>query len=205
MTEFDRQMYGFRFAETMRGDSLQTIAARELGDASRWTELIAFNSLVPPFITDDAALVMSGVILSGGIILVPAPAPVATTTTDPEKVFESDIRLGSDGALMTDAGDFAVVTGVQNLARALKNRIEVERGDLIYHTEYGSNVRRIVGSVNSPTAALLAGQYAKSAVQADPRIDRVTKVSADVVGDRVSVTIEAVTVSGRPVTVTASP
>lgn len=199
MTQFDRQVYGFRFADTNRGDSLQLIAARELGDASRWTELIALNKLLPPFITDDAAQARQGVILSGAQILVPAPVAVSTTTTDPDAVFERDVQMGRGGELVTDGSDFVVVSGGGNLKQALKNRIETDRGELIYHPEYGCEARRLIGLVNGPTKALLASQAVKAAVQDDPRIARVIKARAEVIGDTVPVSAEAETVTGRSI------
>lgn len=204
-TQFDRLLYGFRFVETRMGDSLQVIAARELGDASRWVDLINYNKLIPPFITDDPAAVKPGVLLSGTQILVPAPAPVVSTTIDPEKVFESDAQLSPTGTLMTDGSDFMVVAGSANLKQAIKNRIETERGDLIYHPQYGCDVRRLVGVVNGPTASLLGAEAVKTAVQQDPRINRVTQAVAEVVGDVINVSVEAETVSGRTVDAAASP
>jgi hypothetical protein len=35
-TPFDRPLNGYRFVQTQYGDTLPTIAARELGDAGRW-------------------------------------------------------------------------------------------------------------------------------------------------------------------------
>ena len=204
-TQFDRELYGFRFANTERGDTLQVLAARELGDASRWPELISYNKLVPPFITDDPELAGPGVVLTGRQILVPAPSPVVTTTTDPDAVFEKDIRLSSDGQILVEGGDFAVVSGAANLVQSVKNRVHTERGELIYHPEYGSNVRRMIGVVNGPTAGLLASQYAKYAVQSDPRINRVTNASASVDGDVVSVTVEAEAIAGRIIEITVVP
>ena len=204
-TQFDRELFGFRFADTQRGDSLQVIAARELGDAARWIDLISYNHLVPPFITDDPGLAGNGVILTGQQILVPAPTPVVSSTLDPDEVFLSDIKLDTNGSIMTEGGDFAVVSGVANLKQALKNRIETEQGELIYHPEYGSGIRRIVGSVNGPTAELLSAQYAKAAVASDPRIDHVIDTSVSVRGDVVSVSVEAEVVSGRVIQITALP
>lgn len=203
-TQFDRPLYGYRFVDTNVGDSLQTIAARELGDANRWTDLIAYNRLVPPFITDDPTQAGPGVVLTGKQILVPAPQPIVSTT-NPDLVFGVDIKLGPSGQIMTDGADFAVVSGRDNLVQALENRVETERGDLIYHPDYGCDVRRIVGVVNGPTASLLAAQYAKSAIEADPRISSVTKSSAQVIGDEINVTAVAETVAGRQVLVSAAP
>ena len=204
MTTFDRPLYGFRFVSTRRGDTLQAIAARELGDAARWTDLIAYNSLVPPFITDDPAQATAGVILTGASILVPAPSPVVTSTTDPEAVFETDIAL-QGGRLTIANGDFGVVSGPANLAQALTNRIETEQGELIYHASYGSRVRRLVGAMNGPTASLLAAQYVRAAVIQDPRISKVVSATAQVSGDVIRAAATVQPVSGRQLQITASP
>lgn len=203
-TQFDRPLYGFRFAEILFGDTLQVIAARELGDASRWVDLIAYNKLVPPFVTDDPLEAGPGVLQSGSLIVVPAPSPAVSATSDPDKVFEKDVGLGRGGELMVAGGDFGVAEGRDNLRQALKNRIETDRGELMFHPDYGSNIRRLVGSVNGPTASLLAAQYAKSAVQMDTRVSRVTKSVASVVGEVINVSVDAETVAGRAVTVTST-
>lgn len=200
----ERPLFGFRFVEIQRGDTLQSIAAREIGDASRWAELIAYNGLVPPFITDDSASARAGVLLSGSLLRVPAPVPVITTTTDPDKVFEVDVALDGRGQMTVENGDFSVVSGRANLRQALKHRVITDRGELMFHPNYGSLIRRLIGSVNGPTAALLAAQFAKSAIQADQRIKQVTQATADVVGDVINVSVEAQPVVGRVVDVDAS-
>lgn len=203
-TPFDRPVYGFRFEEIRRGDTLKAIAARTLGDAGRWHELISFNNLVPPYITDDPALVREGVRLSGEFLLIPAPAPSATTSNDPEEVFQRDIRL-ENGMLAVEGGDFAVASGRENFRQAIKNRVETERGELIHHMDYGNRTRLLIGAVNGPTASLLAAQYTKSAIKADPRVSRVTSAKATVSGDVASVVAEVEPVNGRPIQIEANP
>lgn len=204
MTTYRRPLHGFRFVEIRHGDTLQAIAAREIGDASRWTDLIAYNDLVPPFITDDPAQARTGVLLSGSMIRVPAAAQMASASSDPDRVFERDIRL-EDGVLVAQNGDFAVASGRDNLRQAIKHRIETERGELLFHPEYGSRIRVLLGAVNGPTASLLAAEYARSAVLADPRIRQVTQSVAEVEGDVVRVSVEAQPIAGRVIEVTASP
>lgn len=203
MTPFSRPLYGFRFVEVRIGDSLQAIAARELGDASRWHELIAYNNLVPPFLTDDPALASQGVKTAGELILVPAPAPSVSTGVDPEKVFERDIDL-TGGQFSVENGDFAVVAGRANLRQAIKHRIDTERGELMFHLAYGSSVRRMIGAVNGPTAAQLAASYARAAVAMDPRVRQVLSATAEVVGDAVNVTVVAEPIAGESVEVAAA-
>lgn len=190
---------GYRFAETRYGDTVQSIALRELGDGKRWPELVAINSLVPPYITTDPALVRAGVVLAGSMILIPA-ATAAAMTTDQDLVFERDIDL-SGGDLQTKNGDFVVVSGLGNLRQSLRHRLDTEQGELSMHPEYGSRIRRLVGQVNGATAGLLAAEYAKAAVAADPRIRSVRSATADVQGDSIRVSVVAEPVTGRAVDV----
>lgn len=200
---FNKPLYGYRFAQTQRGDSLQRIAARELGDATQWQTLIDYNGLIPPYITDDPAQAVPGVILGGDMILVPAPAPVATATTDPKAVFGTDIKL-SNGQLATANGDFDVVSGQDNLKQALSNRVETERGDLLMHQDYGSLHKRLIGAVNGPTSGLLAAQYVKATVQADPRVKSVLSATATITGDVAEIKVEVQPIAGSSIQVSAS-
>lgn len=201
--DFNKPLYGYRFVETRRGDTLQLIAAREMGDATQWQVLIDYNSLVPPYITDDQAQAGPGVILTGAMILVPAPVPVATATTDPGAVFGTDIKL-SDGQLATANGDFDLVSGRDNLRQAIANRIETDRGDLLMHQDYGSLHPRLIGAVNGPTAGLLAAQYAKAAVQADPRVQAVLSATASITADVAEIEVEVQPIAGTPIQVSAT-
>lgn len=202
-TVFDRPLYGYRFVEIQYGDTLQAIAVRELGDASRWHDLISLNSLVPPYITDDPVQAGPGVLLSGSLIVVPAPKPVVSSTTQADQVFGVDVRLDR-GRLATASGDFDIVSGRDNLRQALQNVIETDRGELLFHTGYGSKVRRLLGTVSGPTSALLAAQYAKAAVIADPRVQSVTNSTATASGDVVSVDVDVQPVTGAIVQISAT-
>jgi len=198
MTVFDKALDGFRFVDILFDDTLQAIAARELGTAARWAELIAFNKLVPPYIADARS---AGVLAYGDQILVPAPTAVISSTADPTRVFETDIELRK-GKLVIDDGDFGVVSGLANLNQSIRHRLETDRGELPFHTEYGSLVRRLIGAINGPTAALLAAQYASSALLTDPRIASIVSAQAEVVGDVINVRIECQPVAGKPVELT---
>lgn len=195
-----RPIYGFRFAEIQRGDTLQRIAARELGDAARWPDLVAYNSLVPPFVTDDATAAAVGVLVSGQFIRVPAPIAVADADVSPAEVFGLDVRLAK-GRLEVVNGDFAVASGVENLKQALQHRVDTERGELIFHADYGSLVRRVLGSVNGPTAGILAAEYTKAALLDDTRVSSVSSASTRVTGDAVIVTAEVIPITGKAIDV----
>jgi len=188
----------YRIAETLHGDTIQAVAARELGDASRWQELAAINNLRPPFITSDPDLVVSGVLLAGAAIKLPTPTPFVTGNRDPEDVFLRDAELVSKMLSATD-GDFALVSGVANFRQAINHAIVTPRGDLLFHPRYGSMIPTIIGKVASPTAAIMAANYAKSVVEADERVYRVTSATAEAAGDVINVNATAETVYGRPI------
>ena len=195
----DRPLIGYRFVETLCGDTLQKIAAREMGDASRWPEIVSYNQLVPPFITDDETLALPGVVLAGQTVRIPAPTAVADANTNPNATFLSDVQL-RNGLIEADPmGDMLLCEGLPNLRQALIHRVVTERSELMYHQEYGSMLRRLIGTVNGPTANILAAQYARSAVETDPRVQEVTKATAEVIGDVINVGVEAMTISGRSV------
>jgi phage baseplate assembly protein W len=203
-TVFDKPLNGYRFVDTQFGDTLQKVAARELDDAARWGDLIAFNNLVPPYLTDDPAQVVPGVLLTGTQILVPAGAPVISSATDPTLVFQIDLQL-QKGLLQTANGDFATVAGTDNLKQALKNNVETERGELIFHMPYGSLCRRLIGAINGPTTALLCGSYAKASLRTDDRVSDVDKAVATITGDQIALALEVIPIVGRPIQLTAAP
>lgn len=196
-TVFSRPRAGFRFADTHFGDSLQKIALRELGDASRWPELISYNELVPPFITDDAAEAGPGVLLSGQPILVPSAAALTTGPTKQEDVFGTDVALDEAGGMVTDGVDFVMVRGNANLIQALGGRIRTPRGALMFHPVYGCDVRRFIGTVNGPTKGLLTAQLVRGTVQQDPRVTRAQSSRATVDGDKIVAEAVVETIAGR--------
>lgn len=203
MSGIQRPVGGFRFVEVRRSETLQQIAARELGSATRWPEIVSLNGLLPPFVTDDPAEVKPGVVLSGDYLKVPAAASTISAEAAPDEVFGRDARLRL-GRLGVEAGDFEVISGSDNLAQALRHAVETERGELIYHTDYGCLVRQIVGTVNGPTAAILSAEYVKATMLADQRVDRVSRAEASVVGDSVTVQVEVHPVTGKPIDLTAT-
>jgi len=131
---------------------------------------------------------------------VPAPVPVIQSTTDPTLIFEVDVALDVNGLLQPDVnGDFAVVAGTENLKQALSNRITTDAGELIYHGEYGTLVRQLLGAMNGPNAGLLAAAYDTSAVLLDPRVLSVRSSVVNIVGDNIDVALEVIPIVGRVV------
>ena len=189
----------YRIAETFHGDTIQSIAYRELGNADRWPDLVALNELRPPFITSDSDLVVPGVLLAGDPIRVFVPNPFVPATLSSDDVFLRDVALNNQLLEATEEGDFVMVSGISNLRQALNHAMVTARGELFFHPRYGSLIPRIIGEVNSPVAAIMAASYAKSVVATDERISRVIESKAEASGDRIAVEVKAETVYGRPV------
>lgn len=199
MSEFTRELRGYRLADTLRGDTLQAIAMRELGDASRWVDLASINRLRPPYLTDDAAQASDRVLLTGSVIVVPATSSAApdAESTSPDHLYKLDLGLVSGDLQATDSGDLLVFNGQANLRQALVHRVITERRELLFHPEYGCLVRTVIGSVNGPTAGVLAAQYVRATLRADPRVKEVIGVTADVRGDTINVVANVLPITGQ--------
>jgi hypothetical protein len=191
----DRVLSGYRVVPIQHGDTLRDIAARELSDASRWSDIADINGLLPPYLTGDSSLASETVKLYGQSLIVPASSIVASAVTDANRVFGVDIMLTA-GQLTAANGDFDLVGGQPNLKQALINRVVTDLRELIFHLPYGCDIRRVVGSVSGPAAGLLAARYVKSAILLDPRIDKVLSCSATINGDVITVLAKVQPVTG---------
>jgi phage baseplate assembly protein W len=195
---FDTPLTGYRYVQTQYGDTLQTFAARVMGDASNWSVLIGLNGLMPPYLTDDPDSAGAGVVLNGSFLMIPAATP--STSLSADDVFKTDVLLDDDGFFaITENGDLATVSGVANLKQALENALDTDQGELLYHPEYGYLGRRLLGQKNGPTAGMLAARYAKQTVSADSRIAKVDDSTAKVVGDAINAIVQAETIAGTKV------
>lgn len=201
MSEFERELPSYRLVATHHGDDLQAVAARELGDANRWPELIWLNSLVWPYLTDDHARIAPGVVLNGSLIKVPAPAGFSEDKSGADDVYAADAQLQNKLLEADEFGDFAVVRGVSNLTQQLKHAVDTPRGQASRHPQYGCMVWRLKGTVNGPTAGALGAEYVKATLKADYRVASVTKASAEISGDSIRITAQANAVVGGEIEV----
>ena len=199
MSIFDSPEPRYRLVATNYGDTLRSIAYREMGDAQRWTELVWLNSLQPPYLTNDEGLAGPSVLLFGDKIKVPASAGLNSEDIDDELAFAKDAALVGKLLQVNEAGDLLVVAGVDNLKQQLTHRINTPRGQLVHHPAYGSFVWRLLGTVNGPVAGLLGSEYVRSALLADYRVSSVKRSVAAVSGDSVSIEAVAIAIDGSEV------
>jgi phage baseplate assembly protein W len=201
MSDFERTLPPCRLAEIHQGDTLQRIAAREMGDANRWPELVWLNSLTWPYVTGDPERVAPGVLLYGQLIRVPAPVGVFTDDASRGQVYERDCALSGRLLDVDDGGDLLVVAGADNLRQQLAHRVTTPAGQATRHPDYGCKVWRLLGTVSGPMAARLGAEYVKSALASDYRVSSVEGASAQVTGDAVHITARAVAIEGGVVDV----
>jgi len=204
MSDFERPTPSYRLVETHWGDDLQSVAAREMGDANRWPELVWLNALTHPYITNDERQVTPSVILAGALLKVPAPTPVFTDAADRGQVYERDCEM-RDRLLADDGhGDLAVLAGADNLRQQLQHAVNTPRGQARRHPEYGCLVWRLQGTVNGPTAGRLGAEYIKSTLLSDYRVSSVETSTAEVIGDAIRITARAVAIEGGIVDISST-
>lgn len=199
MTDFTKQITGFRYIQTQFGDTLQAVAQRELGDAGQWSKLAWFNDLVPPYLVDDAADARAGVLVTGSTIRVPAASAQVDAAVSPDEVFLTDLQL-LQGGLQFENGDLAVLSGRPNLRQALSNRITTNHGELVFHGTYGANLGRLIGALAGPVRAMIAQKYVQDALAQETRVKTTSKVTATTQGDRLEIVAEVVPITGAVLT-----
>ena len=203
MSQFERELPPFRLVETHHGDDLQRIASREMGDANRWPELVWLNSLIHPYLTDDASAASARVLLTGSLLRVPAASGTPVDEPERAQVFGRDCGLWGKRLAASESGDFAVVTGTKNLVQQLRHAIITPRGQLTRHAGYGCLVWNLHGAVQGPTAELLGAQYVKATLEADYRVRAITSSTAVTDGDSLRITAQAEAIDGGSVDVTS--
>lgn len=194
----------YRLAQTHYGDTLARVAARELNDANRWPELVWLNNLIDPYLTDDASLVSSSVLLNGSLIRVPSPQGQPAEYDDLYEVFERDVKLVNRRLVDDGNGDFLVAEGKDNLKQQLEHRIATPRGQLVRHSDYGCLIWELQGAAAGPVADKLGAQYVKSALEADYRVSKVSSVSATTTGDVTKIVANAMAISGETIGINTS-
>lgn len=172
-----------RYAQIHYGDTLQRIALRELGDSSRWLDLVGINNLRPPFVSELGG---SGILAWGDTIKVPASASTVSADISPELVFGRDLAL-PDGTLAITDGDVSLKAGIPNLSQSLTHRVVTEKRELGFHPPYGCWVRSLLGAVNGASAGQLAAFYVRSALLEDDRVASVASCDAVMEGDQIQV------------------
>ena len=163
------------------GDTLQSLAARHLGSASRWPDLLSINDLDFPYVdfsgpngAPDPAYAGMNVLGAGGTLKLPLPAAqtVVGISRDP---FGTDLL--DDGALGTAN---TLQGGVANLSAALIRRLITPAGRIPNHPAYGSRLKLMLGGATTDAhVESIKAEVIRCCLQ-DSRIFSVESVEAQV-------------------------
>ena len=182
-------VYGFRYHTWKSSDTLDLLAAEYLGDADYASVIAYFNG-----IKNEAA------IEAGTKIKIPELNEGAANSSnriyaEPEKqdTYGADIEIGDDGDFAAFAGDLAAISGKDNLAQGIFNRLSTASGKRLRLASYG--IRNSVGD------AMAVESYLASAitqtVQADPRVSSLEEITLEGEGDSLHVAISWEDTSGE--------
>ena len=197
---------GYKEVAVNRGDSLETLAIKYLGDPNAWRDIAAINNLRPPFLSGSTRLPNSKMI--GDPIIIPlqravAPVPTmgqgnsGTGGSQIETLMGKDIRLELLSNGLWDwycddghgAVDIQTIGGLPNLVQGLETRL---RTDLGTNPQFPADgLPPMVGQKSTFQLYLEARFALEKQVLADPRINRVVSATFEVVNDAVTCNVVA--------------
>lgn len=169
------------------GTTIERLAQQELGDSSRWGEIVELNGLKAPYVTDDASDSRPNLLKPGDFVLIPTPTKNGFTKlpkgkenkltenlSELEKSFGTDFKIDSNFDLVLNgAGDLELVSGTDNLAQSIILNLSYEQGDVIRYPQLGAGL--LIGS-KMPSLEILKDRIVNTLLQ-NNRIDTINDLS----------------------------
>lgn len=159
-------------------DTLAAIAARELGDSTRWPEIAAINGLVWPYLdfsgpNNSPGSAYAGLKVVGASTVLKLPLPGSDLGAG-----IADDPFGSDLADVPPTPNF-LVRGQINLAAAIARRLATPVGRIPWHPDYGSRLWTYIGNPEDESTELAARTECLRVLRADPRVLSVRALAVD--------------------------
>ncbi len=169
------------------GQSLERLAQKELGDSTRWGEIVEINGLKAPYISDDPKESRDGVLKAGSNILIPtslkdgfSETPVGKQNKLTKGMSELERNLGVDfkidkdfDLVLSSSGDFELVAGGDNMTQGTILKLSYEPGDVMLYPSLGAGLA--VGR-KFPPIEDITDRITSSLLQ-DSRINKVTDIA----------------------------
>jgi phage baseplate assembly protein W len=103
---------------------------------------------------------------------------VDRSATIDENLFKNDIALDSNGDIVADGrGDIQVVSGIDNMAVAIQDRLRTDKGELIKHPGYGFNTQQVIGEPGDQNFLDFAKLELQATLLEDPRIKSIKNMT----------------------------
>jgi hypothetical protein len=184
----------------VKGLSLERLAQQELGDSTRWGEIVEVNGLKAPFISEDPLESREGVRGPGQNILIPeavqngfSQVPVGRENqltvgmSEMEKSLGVDLKVDKDFDLvLTSSGDLQLIAGADNMAQGTMLKLSYEPGEVMSYPELGGGL--IIGK-KFPPLQDLKDRVTNTLLQ-DNRVSKVANLSLMRDGGGLSITFD---------------
>lgn len=179
------------------GDTLESIALNTLGSSDLWKVLATFNGLAYPYIS-TLGIPIQKTLSPGQQISIPSIQTnpslqnaqssgnivLGQFTTPPsiDSSFGTDIFLDSTGDIdVNQTGDITTISGINNLKQALLLKLNVYRGELLPHPDFG--ILNILGLRTTPALTGMCQSQLEATLLSDPRVLNVPQASVSINGD----------------------
>lgn len=203
--------------QILEGDTLQDIAARELGDGGKFDSLIVVNNLKYPYIASDDELTqirieqglppdakVDGVLSYKDKILIPISLntdesvgnvrsnieyEITRKLSPEEKKLGVDIRINKNNDIaITNSNDYDLIAGSSNIIQRLGVRLGVDKGSYKLHASFGVDLG--IGEPNLFNTTLVKTEIQAQLAQ-EPALEPGTQVVVKGEGNKYVVTIYA--------------
>ena len=172
------------------GDTLQSIAADQMGDSNLWFYIASVND-----IPSNIALEIGSTIYLPVLSDLSSSEPnVFILSEDPTRdPFGTDIRLAPNGDFaVSDGGDLATISGIENLKQAVNNILMTRAGSIIKQSAYG--ISAVLGMAGQDLAYSYLRMSISNALLQDPRITDVQNLFIDIRGDKLYISMDIIPV-----------